>query len=150
MYLFTVTTFHFLAQVRVDAMAPILEEPEVVSGARPGMMIAFAFATIAIAMAGLTILKQRSHRATNDSGRLFAELCRNNNLSRRQRQLLHELSVHQQVANASQLLLNVDLWQLDPARPTPLGSEKVQTELLKLRSLLFNKARHTPTLDLGS
>ncbi len=150
MSLFSHPTFLLIAQVRVNAMAPILEEPEVTSGSRPGMMIAIAFATIAIAVVGLTFLKQHSHRATHDCGRLFLELCRENQLSRRQRQLLHELSELQQITDPSQVLLNADLWQFDPAQSTLLGSEKVQAELRKLRSLLFNKARHTPAVELSS
>jgi len=150
MSLFSLPAFLLMAQVRVNAMAPILEEPEVVSGSRPGLMIALAFATIAIAVVGLTYLKQHSRRTTNDSGHLFLELCRKNQLSRRQRQLLYELSEHQQMTDPNQVLLNAELWQLDPAQTTLLGSEKVQAELRKLRSLLFNQGRHTPAVDLGS
>ena len=150
MPILSLPTCHVLAQIRVDAMAPILEEPEVVSGSRPGMMIAIAFATIAIAVASLTFLKQCSSRTTNDSGRLFLELCGRHRLSRRQRQLLRELSEYQQVADPSQVLLDAELWQLDPAQTTHLSSEKVQLELQKLRSLLFNRMRYTPTIDLGN
>ncbi len=142
--------FYVLAQVRVNAMAPILEEHEVVSGSRPGMMLVIAFVTIAIAIAGLAFLKQHSRRTINDSGRLFSELCRENRLSRRQRQLLRELSEHHQAIDPTQVLLNAELWQLDLERATHLSSEKVQIELNRLRSLLFTKGRHTPTVDLGN
>lgn len=150
MSMFSLPTLLLIAQVRVNAEVHILEEPEVASGSRLGMMIVIAIATMAIALAGLTFLKRCSRRTTNDSGRLFLELCSENHLSRRQRRLLYELSEHQQTTDPSQVLLNADLWQLDPAQTTPLSSEKVQTELQRLRSMLFNQGKHTPAVDLGS
>lgn len=138
-----------LAQARIDAVTLPLEEPEVVSDSRAGLMMVFAFATIAIALAAVTILKQRSNRPTNDSGRLFLELCRENHLSRRQRKLLSQLSSVQQLTDPCQLLLNIELWQLDPQQAAQFNSHKSQAELLRLRSLLFTKGRHTPELELA-
>ena len=138
-----------LAQSRIDAVTLELVEPEVVSDSRAGMMMACAFATIAIALAAVTLLKQRANRPTNDSGRLFLELCRANHLSRRQRKLLSQLSTVQQLTDPCQLLLNIELWQLDSQQAMQFSSHKTQAELLRLRSLLFTKGRHTPELELA-
>jgi len=112
-------------------------------------LLVLAFGTIAGAVAILYFFKQNAARTTNDNRNLFAELCRLNHLSRRQRKLIGRLASQQKVSNPCHMFLDIELWTLDPERQTPLSTPGIQSELHRLRSLLYmqGKVSTVPAID---
>ncbi len=141
----------FIAQSRIEAMNQAVQPLDAETGTPALPLLTLAFATIALAVAILYFFKHNTARTSNDSLNLFAELCRCNHLSRRQRKLLKGLANYQKVSNPCQIFLDIELWTIAPERPLPqLSTAGVQAELHRLRSLLFTQGKTTPVPAIDS
>lgn len=130
-----------LAEKRIEPIQFVVETSEPAGVSRAIVILALVLVVAAIAIAGLTMFKRSMTGVVNSGQSLFAELCRANHLTRRQRRLLLDLAKRKQAACPSLVFLDTNLWAADPEPSQPISDTKVQAELHRLRSLLFTQGK---------
>jgi LPXTG-motif cell wall-anchored protein len=133
-----------VAQQRIDALQQVAQPQTATDGGNTGLIVAGILIAIAVAATAWFVLKKKKVIQTNDNHKLFAELCRHNHLSRRQRKLLGDLASLQKLTNPCQLFLDIEKWAIAPTGETSLNAPGVQAELHRLRSLLFTHSKAVP------
>jgi hypothetical protein len=138
-----------LGQQRIDPLIFAVEVSEADHPPLLGMILAIVLTLIALAAGGFFLFKRVVPQTINDGKLLFAELCRANHLTRRQRKLLQDMALTNKVPCPSHMLVDVSLWASDSAQPAQALDTKAQAELLRLRSLLFTHSRSSAIRELN-
>lgn len=130
-----------LAEKRIEPIQFVVETSEPAGVSRAIVILTLVLVVAAIAIAGLTMFRRSMPGVVNSGQSLFAELCRANHLTRRQRKLLLDIATRKQAACPSLVFLDINLWAADPEQPQPISDTKAQAELHRLRSLLFTQGK---------
>ena len=150
MFLSYSNQFMLVAQQRIEPIQFVVETSEPASVSRSLVISLLALVGVAIAIAVVAVFRRVTPGVVNNGPLLFAELCRANHLSRRQRKLLLEIAQDKKAACPSQVFLDINLWATEPEQSQPNYDAKVQAELLRLRSLLFTQGKLAPPAGLNA
>jgi hypothetical protein len=137
-----------LGQRRVDPLTFAIEVSEPNHAPQLGVVLAISLAVVAAAVGVIFVFKKVVPQTIDDGKLLFAEMCRANHLTRRQRKLLQDMAHTHKVRCPSQMLVDVSLWAPDADQPAQALDTKAQAELLRLRSLLFTQGKSLGAKEL--
>jgi hypothetical protein len=138
-----------LGQRRIDPLTFAVEVSEPDRTPQLGVILAISLTVVALAVGVFFLFKRVVPQTINDGKLLFAELCRANHLTRRQRKLLQDMAHTNKVPCPSQMLVDVSLWATDCDQPAQAMDTKAQAEQLRLRSLLFTQGKSSATRELN-
>ena len=126
-----------IAQTRIEALNQAIRSREMADHSAGYAMLGIAVLSVAVAVAAAYLYKQRSERIVCDSKKLFRELCRAHHLSWGQRRLLREMARVKNVSDPTLLMLDHQLWVMDPVKEMGLCQPKMRKRLLFVQRLLF-------------
>lgn len=123
---------------RIEAVQQsFLEQPQQ-SGYNTLIMLAVVGVALVVAAVAFQLHRRQSGCLVDDPKRLFDELCRAHGLTMTQKSTLLTLVKARKLQNPSQIMLDANLWILDPATDKELCTPKYRSRLIHVQKLLFS------------
>ena len=128
-----------LAQSRIQTMNQGFRAQNSANLGTAMLMLGGIALVILLAFGIAYLVKLQRAKISDDSTKLFSELCRAHNLSFGQRRWMRQLAKARKLDDPNQLFLNPGLWVLDPGADGKLCQRKARKHLLIAQRVLFNE-----------
>lgn len=123
---------------RVEAVTQsFLEQPQQ-NSYQSLIMLAIIAAALLLAGGLYALYLRQTGRIFDDPKRLFRELCRAHGLSLGQQSILMKLVKARKLQNPNLVMLDANLWVLDPTTDVELCTPKMRSRLIHVQRLLFS------------
>ena len=123
---------------RIEAVTQSFLEQSQGSGYGTMIMLTSVGVAVALGIAAYFFYRRQLDRVCNDPQALFNEICRAHGLTGGQKSVLMKLVKVRKLKNPNLVLIDSNLWVLDPAVDAELCTPKLRNRLIHVQRLLFN------------